>query len=74
MYLLSTRDYNVRADDYADTHEELAGKATDIYYQCCGKSICVGCFQSFCASGNIDNCPYCKAVRMGKKIKKKLKK
>ena len=33
---------------------------------------CVGCFQSFCASGNDDKSPYCKAVRMGKTDDKKV--
>jgi TPR repeat protein len=36
------------------------------YYECCGKSICVGCIHSFAVSGNYEKCPFCKAVRIGK--------
>jgi hypothetical protein len=52
--------------DYAVANEELANKATEVYYECCGKSICRGCAYSFCESGNYKNCPYCKAERIGK--------
>jgi TPR repeat protein len=32
---------------------------TETYYACCGKSLCVGCFTSFCKSGNDWKCPFC---------------
>jgi TPR repeat protein len=47
--------------DFAIANEELVNEATDAYYQCCGKSICKGCIHSFYKSGNIWNCPFCKA-------------
>ena len=47
--------------DFANANEELANKAMEQYYSCCGKSICSGCIHSFCESGNLDNCPYCNA-------------
>jgi TPR repeat protein len=49
--------------DYAVANEELANKATEVYYEW---SICRGCAYSFCESGNYKNCPYCKAERIGK--------
>jgi hypothetical protein len=52
--------------NYAEANEELTSKATEEYYPCCGKSICGGCVDSFRKSGNIETCPYCKAVRIGK--------
>jgi TPR repeat protein len=52
--------------DYDEANEELAGKTTDHYYSCCGKSICGGCVHSFCKSGNIGKCPFCNADKMGK--------
>jgi TPR repeat protein len=51
--------------DYAEANEELANKATEVYYSCCGKSICGGCVDSFLKSGNIGKCPFCNS-RMGK--------
>ena len=48
----------------AIANEELADlMETEGYYPCCGKSICRGCIHSFIESGNIDQCPYCKAER-----------
>ena len=37
---------------------------TKQYYPCCGKSICGGCLHSFCKSGNMEKCPFCKAEVM----------
>ena len=45
--------------------EELANMGTEEYYECCGKSICRGCLDSFGRSGNIMNCPHCKSMRIG---------
>jgi TPR repeat protein len=33
---------------------------------CCGKTICGGCADSFCKSGNMGKCPFCKAEIMSK--------
>jgi tetratricopeptide (TPR) repeat protein len=52
--------------DFAIANDELADEKTEVYYECCGKSICRGCAYSFCVSGNYKNCPYCKAERMGR--------
>jgi rubrerythrin len=58
---------------YATANEELASKTTEVYYSCCGKSICGGCVYSFVKSGNSDKCPYCKADNIAKQMKKELK-
>jgi TPR repeat protein len=58
--------YSVPIYDYADANEELAKEAAEIYYSCCGKTICKGCIHSFGTSGNVGKCPFCKAERMGK--------
>jgi len=34
---------------------------TEMYYECCGKSICEGCMHSFGMSGNDEKCPFCKS-------------
>jgi tetratricopeptide (TPR) repeat protein len=57
---------SVPISDYAEANEELADEDTEAYYPCCGKSICRGCIDSFCRSGNVYKCPYCKAERGGK--------
>ena len=49
--------------DYAIANEELAKKATEQYYPCCGKSICRGCVHSLDQSGNEDKCPFCNSER-----------
>jgi TPR repeat protein len=45
--------------DYAMANEELALIGTEVYYECCGKSICQGCIYSFVESGNSKKCPFC---------------
>jgi TPR repeat protein len=50
--------------DYEVTNEELASKAAEDYYTCCGKSICGGCIYSFRMSGNNEKCPFCKGVNI----------
>jgi tetratricopeptide (TPR) repeat protein len=52
--------------DYAEANEELASKFTEVYYSCCGKSICGGCVHSFVKSGNIGKCPFCNSDLRGK--------
>jgi TPR repeat protein len=47
--------------DFAIANDELAYEKTEIYYSCCGKSICGGCVYSFHKSGNNDKCPFCNA-------------
>jgi hypothetical protein len=41
----------------------LANMATEVYYECCGKTICRGCVDSFAKSGNDDKCPFCNSDR-----------
>jgi rubrerythrin len=65
---------SVPINDFAEANEELADKATESYYPCCGKSICRGCLYSFVESGNEDKCPFCNCDRMGKQMKRRLKK
>jgi TPR repeat protein len=43
--------------NFAIANEELASVDTDIYYPCCGKSICEGCLYSY--RGFIGKCPFC---------------
>jgi TPR repeat protein len=52
--------------DFAKANEELAGQSTEVYYPCCGKSICRGCHYSSWKSGNDEKCPFCNADRTGK--------
>jgi len=52
--------------DYAIANEELAKLEMEMYYECCGKSICGGCLYSCIKSRNYETCPYCKSDRMVK--------
>jgi hypothetical protein len=52
--------------DFAIANEELTDKTTEIFYPCCGKSICAGCNYSFDMSGNEDKCPFCASDRSSK--------
>ena len=52
--------------DYAMANEELANQETRDYDECCGKSICNGCSESFFSPHNIYMCPFCKAERLFK--------
>jgi TPR repeat protein len=45
--------------DFVKANEELANKDMDVYYPCCGKTICQGCKHSFRESGNSGKCPFC---------------
>jgi tetratricopeptide (TPR) repeat protein len=56
----------VPINDYVIANEELADLEMEVYYPCCGKSICGGCIHSFSKSGNIGTCPFCNAERIGK--------
>jgi tetratricopeptide (TPR) repeat protein len=47
--------------DFAVANAELADEDTEIYYPCCGKSVCEGCIHSFRESGNDEKCPFCNA-------------
>jgi TPR repeat protein len=57
---------SVPINDYAEANEELARENMEVYFPCCGKSICKGCLYSCVQSGNYETCPYCKSDRMGK--------
>jgi TPR repeat protein len=37
---------------------------TEVYYPCCGKSICRGCHYSSWKFGNDEKCPFCNTERM----------
>jgi hypothetical protein len=52
--------------DLAQANEELENMATKVYYPCCGKNICGGCFYSFRESGNSGKCPFCNERTSGK--------
>jgi TPR repeat protein len=52
--------------DYAIANEGVEDMAPVLYHPCCGKYICSGCVKSFCESGNMGSCPFCKAERLGK--------
>jgi hypothetical protein len=52
--------------DFAMANKEIVDEATDLYYSCCGKSICLGCIHSFRKTGNDDKCPFCNSDRAGK--------
>jgi TPR repeat protein len=51
--------------DFKIANEELAGKGMEVYYPCCGKSICFGCVHSCRQSGN-HKCPFCNSDRDNK--------
>jgi hypothetical protein len=56
---------SVPINDFAIAHVELAGEETEIYYTCCGKTICRGCIYSICKSRN-DKCPFCNSDQNSK--------
>jgi TPR repeat protein len=58
--------------DLSEANKELAQVDMKHYYSCCGKSICKGCVHSFCKSGNMKHCPYCKAEILGKTDEEKV--
>ena len=60
--------------NFAQVHEGLADKATEVYYECCGKSICKGCVHSFIRSGNNDKCPFAILNEVAKQIETLMKK
>jgi hypothetical protein len=57
---------SVPISDFAITNEELAKKVMEVYYPCCGKSVCNGCVHSFRKSGNDEKCPFCNSDRSSK--------
>ena len=50
---------SVPINDYAEANEDLAGEDMELYYSCCGKSICQGCLYSHHVSGDNNKCPFC---------------
>ena len=56
---------SVPINAFAIANEELSKIDLDIYFSCCGKSICGGCAHSFYMSGNM-KCPFCNSERAGK--------
>ena len=57
---------SVPIHNFAMSNVKLGRKATEVYYPCCGKSICGGCVYSFIMSGNYDRCPFCNSEQGGK--------
>jgi hypothetical protein len=57
---------SVPINDCANEHEELAKIDTKHYYSCCGTSICGGCIFTFCMSGMLETCPFCKSEQYTK--------
>ena len=50
--------------DFANEHVELAAEDSEVYYPCCGKTICQGCvYSSSRKSGNHDKCPFCNSYQ-----------
>jgi TPR repeat protein len=56
----------VPINDFAIANQELAKMDTEVYYPCCGKSICRGCNYSSWKSGNDEKCPFCNSDGSGK--------
>jgi hypothetical protein len=54
---------SVPIHDSAIAHKGLATEGMELYYACCGKSICKGCDYSFDQSGNEEKCPFCNSDR-----------
>jgi len=59
---------SVPINDFAIANEGLAGKDMEVYYPCCGKSICEGCIHSFSKSRNDGKCPFCNADCTSKSV------
>ena len=52
--------------DFVQANEGVATEETEVYFVCCGKSICGGCVYSCVESGSTGTCPFCKSERSGK--------
>ena len=57
---------SVPINDFAISNVELAGMNMEDYYPCCSKSVCKGCYYSFCESENDVKCPFCNSDRGSK--------
>jgi TPR repeat protein len=57
---------SVSIADYVEANDGVANMVTEVYYECCGKSICKGCIYSFAKSGNLGKCPFCNSDRADK--------
>jgi TPR repeat protein len=55
--------FSVPIYDFANAHKGLTTEGMELYYACCGKSICKGCDYSFDQSGIGENCPFCNSDR-----------
>jgi hypothetical protein len=56
---------SVPINDYAKANMELAAEDMEVYYPCCGKSICRECFYSFGMSRKM-KCPFCNSDNSNK--------
>jgi hypothetical protein len=54
---------SVPINDFAIANKGVLEKGPELYYPCCGKSICKGCLYSFCGTGNTGKCPFCNSDR-----------
>jgi TPR repeat protein len=54
---------SVPIHDFVEANEGLKKEDMELYYPCCGKSICKGCMHSFNQSGNNSKCPFYNADR-----------
>lgn len=59
---------------FAIANEELGKNDIEEYYECCGKSICRECTDSFIKSGNLESVHFVKQRMQTNLTKKKLKK
>jgi hypothetical protein len=60
--------------EFAIANEELGKNDIEEYYECCGKSICRGCTDSFIKSGNLGSVHFVKQRMWTNLTKKELKK
>ena len=51
--------------DFAIANVGLSSNDMEVYYECCGKSICRGCVHSFRKFRNDVKCPFCNSDHRG---------
>ena len=57
---------SVPIHDFAKANAGLEDEDMEMYYPCCGKSVCGGCMHSFHGSGTNVKCPFCNSDRGSK--------
>jgi TPR repeat protein len=63
---------SVPIKDFSEANVELAKMYTEVFYPCCGKTMCQGCNYSLYESGNDDKCPFCNTDRSNKTDEEKV--